>query len=116
MRKKLIATVGVTLLAVALTGCSGGDNRSQAMDLCVKAAEEEVGASIDTSDLKASNMGDALYEAGVTDEKETDDKDALFFVSGDVTYEADGKETRKSMICSVDFKGGKAGEPDLTLT
>ncbi|WP_417556166.1 hypothetical protein [Microbacterium sp.] len=110
---KLIAVVSFALL---LTGCSAGASaEDSALGACVSAAEDEVGASIDASGLKAGNMDDALYEAGITDDKKTDDSDALFTVAGDFTYEKDGTQSRRSMICSVKYTDGKAGDPELTV-
>ncbi len=113
MRKKLIAAFGAALL---LTGCSAAtSNADAARQACVTAAEEELGATIDASDIESTNFGDALYEAGVTDDRDTSDDDALFTVLGDFTFEKDGTQSRRSMLCMVDFNGGTAGEPDLTI-
>lgn len=104
----------VTLGALLLTGCSAAKS-DEALNACVKAAEDELGASIDRGGLESTNMGDALYEAGIKDDRETDDANALFTVAGEFTYEKDGTETRKSMLCSVKFEDGAAGEPELNL-
>ena len=112
MRKKLIALVGAGLL---LTGCSAS-TADAATTACVKEAEAEVGQSIKTDALTSANMGDALYEAGITDERETDDKNAMFTVSGDVTYMDGSKEIRKAMVCTVTFKDGSVSETNLNLS
>lgn len=106
MRKRLAATAlaGVVLL---LAGCSAPDRATQARDQCLKSAEEQVGHPLDPSGLEVINMGDALYEAELTDERKTDDSNATFSVTGDVTWETDGTETRKSMLCAVTFEDGE---------
>ncbi len=112
MKKKLLAVIAV---AFVLTGCSAS-NSNAALDACKKAAEDQVGASINMGDIEATNMGDALYEAGITEEKKTDDANALFTAAGDFTYQADGSEIRKTMICSVKFDDGQPGTPELSIT
>lgn len=111
MKKKLIALVGAGLL---LTGCAASSSGT-AQQLCVSAAEDEVEASITTDDLESTNMGDALYESGIKDERETSEDNAMFSVLGDFTYNTDGTENRRSMMCMVTFEDGKAGEPELTI-
>lgn len=112
MKKKVLAVLAVALL---LTGCSAG-NGSTALSACKKAAEEQVGASINLGDIEATNMGDALYDAGIKDEKETDDSNALFTAAGDFTYQSDGSEIRKTMICTVKLDDGQPGTPELSIT
>lgn len=112
MKKKLLVLIAGALL---LTGCSAS-SESAVLDACKKAAEEEVGASINLGDIEAANMGDALYEAGIKDERETNDDNALFTAAGEFTYESDGSEIRKSMICTVKFDDGQPGTPELTIT
>lgn len=112
MKRKLLAVAAVALL---LTGCSAGKSDT-ALDACKKAAEDEVGASINLGDIEAANMGDALYEAGIKDERDTDDANALFTAAGEFTYQKDGSEIRASMICMVKFDDGQAGTPELTIT
>jgi PBP1b-binding outer membrane lipoprotein LpoB len=112
MKKKLAALAAMALL---LTGCSAG-KAGTALDACVKAAEEEVGVSVNASDIESTNMSDALYEVGIKDERETSDDNALFTVAGKITYVQDGTETRRSMICMVRFNEGEPEEPELTLT
>lgn len=111
MRTKWLAVIAVALV---LTGCSASKG-SGALDACKAAAEDELGASIDLGDLEATNMGDALFDAGIKDERDTGDDDALFTVAGEFTYETDGTETRKSMLCTVKFEDGQPGAPDLNI-
>jgi len=111
MRTKLLAVVAVALL---LTGCSAS-KESGALEACKAAAEDEVGVSVNFGDLEATNMGDALFDAGIKDERETSDDDALFTVAGKFTYQKDGTEVRKSMICNVKYTGGQPGTPELTI-
>lgn len=115
--KTRIAVAGIALIAssLLLAGCSAS-RADAALDACKKAAEEQVGASISLVDVEAANMGDALYEAGITDERDEDDANALFTAAGKFTYSEGGKEVRKSMICNVKFEDGQAGDPDLTIT
>lgn len=115
--KTHLGMTGIVLVAASLllTGCSASKGDA-ALDACKKAAEEQVGASIELSDVEATNMGDALYEAGITDERDTDDANAMFTVAGKFTYEKDGTETRKSMVCTVNFEDGQAETPDLNIT
>lgn len=112
MRKKLIALIGAGLL---LTGCSAS-TADAATQACVEEAEDQVGVTIKTDGLTSTNMGDALYEAGITDERETSDDNAMFTVSGDVTYMDGSKEVRKSMVCTVKFDDGAVGETIMNLT
>ncbi|WP_144795693.1 hypothetical protein [Microbacterium paludicola] len=111
MRKKLIALMGAALL---LTGCSAS-NVDVARDVCVDAAESELDTSIDAGEIKAANMGDALYEAGIRDDRDASDDDAVFSVTGEFTFQKDGTESRRSMLCMVPFEGGSPGDPDLSI-
>lgn len=111
MRMKLIALVGAALL---LTGCSANVSGT-AKTACVDEAEAEVGATLNTGGLETTNMGDALYEAGITDERDTNEESALYTVAGDVTYQDGGKEIRKSMICTVKFEDGAVSSTDMNL-
>lgn len=115
MRKLLTATAlaGVVLL---LAGCSAPDRETQARDLCLKSAEEQTGHSLTPKDVKSMNIGDALYEAELTDERDTDDANATFTVTGDVTWEEGSTEKRQSMLCTVTFEDGELkGEVDAAL-
>jgi hypothetical protein len=113
MRKKLIAVVGAALL---LTGCSAASNADTVRDICVTAAEEEVGASIDATEILASSLDDAMFESGVVDDRKTDNGNGLFTAAGQFTYEVDGTQSRRGMLCLVTFEDGKPGAPDLTIT
>lgn len=109
------AALAVVAMSLLLTGCSASKGDA-ALDACKKAAEEKVGASINIGDIEAANMGDALFEAGIKDERETSDENAMFTAAGEFTYQDGDSEVRKSMICTVKYENGKAGAPDLTIT
>ena len=116
MNHRIAVAVAVcSAIALALTGCSGSKANS-ALDACKKEAEAQLETSIDSGALEPVNMGDMLYEGGIKDERETSDENAYFVVSGEFTFEKDGKETRRSMVCSVKYVDGSAGDPDLAMT
>jgi hypothetical protein len=113
--KKGYAFAAIVAIAITVTGCSAGSRADEARNMCVTAAEEEAGASVNVTDGQVANMGDALFEEGIKDTRETSDENALFTMTGDVTWTKDGTETRKSMMCMVSFKGGQAEPVELNL-
>lgn len=114
MKTKWMA-VAIAALALTVTGCSANPEGA-AMRACVSAAEEKVDASISTDDLSSTNFSDAMYEAGITSERDTDTADGLYTVVGDFTFEKDGTESRRSMLCTVKIEDGEMEDPDLTVT
>ena len=105
MRKTLALAALVSVLAV--TGCSGQSPEQQSLDLCVKSAEGQLGGvTIDRSALKATNMGDALFDAGITQTKNSDSSNALITVAGEFTWIEGTVTQRKSMVCTVKFNDG----------
>lgn len=110
-----VAVAVCAVIALSLAGCSGS-KASSALDACREEAEAQLKTSINSGALESINMGDTLYEGGITDERETSDENAYFVVSGEFTFEKDGKESRRSMVCSVKYEDGMAGDPDLAMT
>lgn len=106
--------VALTLAAVVvgLSGCAPQGKDRHSIDLCVKDVEDQVGTSVSTSDVTASNMGDVLYEAEINDSRDLDDSDALYAVTGDVHWVKNGAEHRKSLFCLVKFNDD---EPELPV-
>lgn len=101
----------VLLGAVAvLAGCSSG-NGNRALEMCVKSAEDQVGASVSRDGLEVTNVGDALFETGVTDERDTDDANAMISVTGEVRWTTDGVEHRKTILCTIKFADNKILSP-----
>lgn len=111
MAKKLIAVAAMALL---LTGCASSAQNT-AQSACVEEAEAEIGSPIDVSGLSTANMSEALYEAEITDERDTTGKNDLYTVSGDITYTDGDVEKRMVMVCTVTFKDGAVDETNLTL-
>ena len=110
MRMKWGGVLGVGLLHT-LTGCSQSVE-SQVQDMCVKAAAEKAGAAVTTSDVKVANIGDVFYNAGITDSKDTDEKNATFTMLSTVKWSEGTIENRREMTCTVAFKDG---QPDLQI-
>lgn len=114
--RKGIAFVAVLAVAALTTGCTAGGRESEARDLCITAANEEIGQTVTVKDGTVSNMGDLLYDAGVKDSRETNDDNAMFTMTGEVTWKDGSTENRRSMLCTVTFEDGKAEPVELNLT
>lgn len=103
--KKVVATMAVALVLVT-AGCAGGSGEKIAKDECVSLLEDRTrGEKIDVSGLKASSMTDALYESGITDER--DSEKIVYSVLGDVTSKVATTERRISVMCQVTVTSGE---------
>ena len=108
------ATVGA--LALLLAGCSANVS-DQARDLCLQAAADQVGSELEPHDLEVMNLEDGLNaQFGNGDEEKADDANSMFTVTGEVSWEISGIEMERSMLCTVEFDDGEAGEPEVALT
>lgn len=111
MRRTTLAALAIAA-TVTISGCSSApDREAQSIDLCRDAANEEAGIETTIDNIEATNAGDLLFDAGITDDRDTSDENALFTVMGDVTWEKDGTESRRSMMCMVKFEDGEADAP-----
>ncbi len=115
--RKLGIGLAIGVLLATLTGCGAGTRADEATSLCVEEAKQELAvSSIDSSALEAMNLEEALFDAEITDSKDADDSNSLYVVSGDITWTADDKVNRKTMVCQVTFENGTAGDPNLMLS
>lgn len=112
---KASAAAAVFAGSLVLAGCAAASPSDAALRLCVDAVQAEVGATIDASGITSADLGGALFDAGITDSRSTDEGNAIYTVTGDFTWEKDGTETRKTLICTVEFVDGQAGSPDVTI-
>ena len=109
MKKKLTL---VAVLALALSGCATGPE-SVAQRACEDEIRSEIPADkLDFSDFEVSNMSDALFEEGVTGER--DHSEDFMTGTGTVISWNGSVEKKHTVICMVTVIDG---EPtDLSVT
>lgn len=109
-----IASVGVA--ALLLAGCSANVS-NEARDLCLQSASDQVGSEVTPHDLKITNLENGLNELlGDGDEKKADEANSIYTITADLSWTVSGIEMERTLLCTVEFDNGKAGEPDVSLT
>lgn len=97
MRK--LNVVGLMLVAAfGLTSCTAASPAAQALELCKESAEKQLpGQDVDFGGLKAENMSQTLFDAGITDK--VDESDVLYTVAGEFTATEGSVTKRYNVLC-----------------
>lgn len=110
MKKLLFATLAAALL---LSGCASETDDAKALDRCVDLVGQEYpGSEADTSNLVAESFSDALFESGIT--KERNHSKTVYAVSGNVSLRDGDIEKRVTVICNITVENGEITEAGIT--
>jgi hypothetical protein len=104
-RRQLFALALIAVGAIGLAGCSGASTGDQARDACVhEALKSSHYDRADASKVSVTDVGSALFGAGVNSTNDTSSKS--YMVAGDVILTKGSTESRVTVSCTVDFKDG----------